>query len=103
MHLIPTNCIDSVRVNMASTNVGTSYVELISALAGRCQMALISETSNNGFVLAYGPSGSEVALLKIIPNMSHNVPPHIEQGTRIAVKSESGTISSGIITIDFFG
>lgn len=90
-----------IRNNYSTTNVTTSaYVQLIASTSSDVNRLYIFDSSGQDLTLATGGSGSEVDQIQISPggwNMSIDL--YIPSGTRISIKSQSATASSGILLI----
>lgn len=94
---------DLIRLDFASTNVDTSaWVELSASLGHNNITAQISNGSDKDLKLGYGPAGGEVDLIYVPASQNVIVPFHIGQSTRLAVRSLSGTASSGRLVINTF-
>ena len=89
----------------SSTNITTSaYVEYVTALGKACTAIQFNNGTDKTLILATGAAGSEVDTgLYLYPGISPLIPIEIAKGKRVALKSLSGTASSGAVTMNFLG
>lgn len=93
----------SVR-NAATTNITTSYTQLVASLGQESHMTLLSVSANVRLIVGIGPNGAEVDHFVIAAGntTSDFVNVVIPAGSRISIKTVTGTISSGMFAFTFF-
>lgn len=89
----------------SSTNVGTgAFVELVSSMGKAATAVQFHNSASVAVIIAFGGSGSEEEKFYVPPGGdSPLLPMAIPKGTRLSMKSTSGTINSGILVANFFG
>lgn len=103
MSRLPSSPSEIKRNAFASTNVTTSaYVQMIASTVAETIAIAVAETSGQSFILAIGPSGGEVDTMEVPANCDFIRPLHIGKGTRLSLKSNNSTASTGEIIITLF-
>lgn len=86
-----------------STNVTTAaYVQLVASTTSATNLIEIFDSSGQTMILGVGAAASEVVQLYIIPGGNGQVPLSIPAGSRVAIKAQTATASSGYIVINFY-
>ncbi len=90
----------------ASTNLTTSaYVQLIASLTKSIKGVSVYNTGANAVFLAVGASGQESNQIIISPMTAGTpavyIPLVVSQSQRISVIASTGTISSGVLNLNF--
>lgn len=98
----PTNPVHVARQDSSSVNITTSYSSLIASMNGEASAAHIYWSGTVTIILAIGAVGSETQILYVTPSMDIFLPVKVPKLSRVAIKSVSGTVSSGEIDINFF-
>lgn len=100
----PGTLIQTIRNVYSGTNVTTSaYVELSSSLSYDVGEFDIFDSSGQTLVLAYGPAGSEVDWMFIMPGGNGRGKCHLPDGVRLSIKAVSATASTGDLLINIWG
>lgn len=91
------------RIATGTTNITTSaYVEVAANVSTEVIMASIYNGTSSPLSVALGAAGAEIDTVYVPPSSFFNYPFHFSSATRIAVKSLSGTASSGDLIINLF-
>lgn len=99
-----TKSADPGTIDTSSTNIGTgAYVEIIASTSKAASAVHCSNTSAVAMIVAIGAALAEVDLFHIAPGYSGVIPMEIAKGKRVTLKSTKGTISSGVIVLNFLG
>lgn len=87
----------------SSTNIGSSYVQLIASTAVKASAMKVANTGSNAITIALGPASSESDFVDIAGGDSAFIPFRIEKGTRISAVRATGTsVSDGELSISLF-
>lgn len=90
-------------INTATTSITAgAYVQLVASLSAAADSVSVYNGSSTPVLLAVGAAAAEVDKILIFPGESA-LPLAIAQGARLSLKSVSGTISTGIVGINFIG
>lgn len=95
--------------NLATDNLTTSYTKIADIDEGQIAMiqALTSSAVAGEILLGYGQSGAEKDIPYTIGRAGmggdHPIVCLLSKGTDLYAKSASGTLSAGILIINFFG
>jgi hypothetical protein len=104
--LLASSAVATVAVNAATTNITTSaWAQIVAAMPKACTAVEVYNPSGSTLQIAVGGAGSEVALpYTIIPGGETTpIPLEIAKGARVTLKAIDTTVSTGYITINFFG
>lgn len=95
--------VPSAFVNAASPNIAANaYTELVASLASGVSQIVPYNGASVPVILAVGGAGSEKDVALLFPgHAGYALPLTIATGARLSLKSTSGTISSGIVGINF--
>jgi hypothetical protein len=96
---------ETILVDMSSTNITTSFVQLKAALTSTCSHAEIINPSATPIQLGVGGSGAESAVPAWHPQNTGArgiIPLRLDAGARLTAKSQTGTIAAGILIINLF-
>lgn len=92
-----------LRNDYTGTNVTTAaIVELSSSIPENCRELEVFDSSGQTMELYYGPSGSEVSALKILPGGNGRISCILNKGMRLGVKAVSATANVGELTINAY-
>lgn len=97
--------VETNRLDLTTTNVGAAaWVQLVAATLQPCSAVEVFNGSNNALLIATGAAGSEAAIpYTVLPGGSSILLPwEIAKGSRIAVKSVSGTANLGLLVMNKF-
>lgn len=88
----------------SSTNITTSYSELVESLSKEVHAIAPCYSGNAQIMIGIGPSSSEVDHVIITGGSSTpmKVPCFIPAGSRISIKTLTGTVSTGTFTFTFY-
>ena len=92
-----------IRNNYVTTPVTTAaIVQLSAAISHDVRAVEVFDSSGQAMELYYGPAGSEVSALKIIPGGNELRPLLLNKGMRLGVKAVSADATVGELTINFY-
>jgi hypothetical protein len=94
--------VHSIRYDYAVPVTTAAYVEISSSLPKNCRFVEIFDSSGSTMELAYGPAGSEVKAINIIPGGNELRPLILNAGMRLSLKAISANATAGECTINFF-
>lgn len=90
------------RNDYSLTNVTTSaYVQLIASLPDVVNQLFIFDSSGQTLLLAVGAPGSEVDQIYVVPGGNGAIDLTIPSGSRVSIKSVTGTANTGEINVSF--
>lgn len=100
-----TKAFSVVTRDVSTSNITSSYTELIASTAADTAAICAAITTATQIIFGIGGAGSEEDFfaLAVSTNQSPQIPILIPKGSRISVKSLSGsTISAGVLGITLF-
>lgn len=90
----------------SSVNLTTSYTAVMTSSSIPTQevtMCHVDNPTSGAIILAIGASGSQVAVpTTIAAGTSYHFPLHVSALTQLWIASKSGTLSGGVIVLNFF-
>lgn len=93
----------SIRNDYLSTPVTTSaYTQLSSALPANVRELQVFDSSGSTLTLAYGPPGSEVVAVVLLPGASERTPCILNAGQRLSIKAVDVDATNGELVINGF-
>lgn len=98
--------IQGVVIDTSSANITASaYRDVVTAanMSYAAQAVQVTNGTSGSIYLATGASGSEALTKYVIPpGINPIIPVPLAAATRVSVKSVAGTLSSGLVTFNFF-
>lgn len=88
--------------DFASSSLTTTYTQVVASTPGVINRITTTNNSEQAIFIATGAAASEVVQAIVLPGESLNIPLLIAAGTRIAIRTQAGTLTSGMFNIDAF-
>lgn len=88
---------------LSASPLGTAYLQLSSSLSGAVSECAVFWPSDQPLRFATGAAASEVVLVNVPPGGIDRIPVTIAAGTRVAVRAEASTVSSGYLVVTCYG
>lgn len=80
-----------------------AWTQLDAALDSYSSHAEIYDSSGKIMRLGYGPAGSEVELMTIMPGGNGRIPLALNAGMRLCVRAVDAAATTGYLLINFYG
>ena len=88
--------------NFATLNLTTTYTQIIASTPGAINFLTGSNNSGTAIYIATGAAASEVIQYIALPGESYKIPLLIAAATRVAIRTESGTLTTGQFSLNAF-
>lgn len=99
----PAHLVHSIRHDYVANPVDSvSYFQIESDLPNNVRAVEIFDSSGSTVELAYGPAGSEVRAIQIVPGGNELRPLILNRGMALSLKSLSADAVAGECTINFY-
>jgi hypothetical protein len=87
---------------VSSSSLSTSYTQIVSSTIADIHSLDIFDSSGSAFIIGVGAAASEITQMYVAPG-GGNWPLFIPAGSRVAIKTTSGTPASGTMYANFWG
>jgi len=88
---------------VASSSLSTAYTQVVASTIADIHAVETFDSSGSSFILGVGAAASEVTQIYIFPGGGGQQPLFIPAGSRIAVKTTSGTPTGGTFFLNAYG